>query len=69
LRLGELAEFCAGKSHTATVNGQAEPLHLGPLLQRNVNEGFSCGELKKSELLQLILRRLETYEYGECPLC
>ena len=29
LRLGELTEFRADKSHTATVNGQAEPLHLG----------------------------------------
>jgi len=57
LRLGELAELCAGKSHSATVNNQAEQLHLGPLLQRNVNEGFSGGELKKSELLQLMLRR------------
>ena len=53
LPLGKLAGFCAGKSHTAIVNGQAEQSHLRPLFQRNVNEGFSGGELKKSELPQL----------------
>ncbi len=57
LRLGDLADICAGSSPTATVTEIAERLRLGHLLQRNVNDGFSGGELKKSELLQLMLRR------------
>jgi Fe-S cluster assembly ATP-binding protein len=57
LRLGDLADICAGSSRTAMVTEFAERLHLGHLLQRNVNDGFSGGELKKSELLQLMLRR------------
>ncbi|HLN96933.1 MAG TPA: ATP-binding cassette domain-containing protein [Pyrinomonadaceae bacterium] len=57
LRLGELADICAGKSQTAAVTEIAERLHLGHLLRRNVNDGFSGGELKKSELLQVMLRR------------
>jgi Fe-S cluster assembly ATP-binding protein len=57
LRLGELADICAGKSQLASATELAEQLHVGYLLQRNVNDGFSGGELKKSELLQLMLRR------------
>jgi len=34
-----------------------EQLHVSHLLRRNVNDGFSGGELKKSELLQLMLQR------------
>jgi Fe-S cluster assembly ATP-binding protein len=57
LRLGELADICAGKNRPAAAAELAEKLHMGNLLQRNVNEGFSGGELKKSELLQLMLRQ------------
>lgn len=57
LRLGELADICAGKNPLAAAAELAEKLHISYLLQRNVNDGFSGGELKKSELLQLMLRR------------
>lgn len=57
LRLGELADICAGNNRLGSVAELAEKLQMGHLLQRNVNEGFSGGELKKSELLQLLLRR------------
>lgn len=57
LRLEELAQICAGKTEATSVVELAEQLHVGHLLQRNVNDGFSGGELKKSELLQLMLRR------------
>ena len=57
LRLRELAEICAGGGPTGTVTELTERLRLSHLLQRNVNDGFSGGELKKSELLQIILRR------------
>jgi Fe-S cluster assembly ATP-binding protein len=55
LHLGELAEICAGNSRVAAVAELSEKLHISYLLQRNVNDGFSGGELKKSELLQLML--------------
>jgi Fe-S cluster assembly ATP-binding protein len=57
LRLGELADLCGGGNPEAAVADRAEQLHLGHLLRRDVNEGFSGGELKKSELLQLMLLR------------
>lgn len=34
----------------------AEPLHLGSFLERDVNEGFSGGEIKRSEMLQLLVQ-------------
>lgn len=57
LRLGELADLCAWGNPEAVVADRAEQLHLGHLLRRDVNEEFSGGELKKSELRQLMLRR------------
>ncbi|MFI5304977.1 MAG: ABC transporter ATP-binding protein, partial [Nitrospiria bacterium] len=57
LRLDELAGICAGTNQMAATAELAEKLHMSNLLQRNVNDGFSGGELKKSELLQLLLRR------------
>ena len=57
LRLNELAEICAGSTSAGRVAEFTERLRLSHLLQRNVNDGFSGGELKKSELLQLMLRR------------
>jgi Fe-S cluster assembly ATP-binding protein len=57
LHLGELADLCAGKGLPAAGVDLAERLHVDGLLRRNVNDGFSGGELKKSELLQLMLRQ------------
>jgi Fe-S cluster assembly ATP-binding protein len=34
----------------------AVPLHMGSFLERDVNSGFSGGELKRSEMLQLLVQ-------------
>lgn len=38
------------------INEMAEPLNLIPFLERDVNHGFSGGEVKRSEMLQLLVQ-------------
>lgn len=57
VRLGELLRICAGKNgHLAPeeLPRLAWKLNMVDFLQRDVNLGFSGGEIKRSELLQLI---------------
>ena len=52
--LGDLLK-AAGPAHN-NVDEMAEPLHLGSFLDRDVNYGFSGGEIKRSEMLQLLVQ-------------
>lgn len=54
--LAELLAMIAGEE-TARIEALAESMNLKPLLERDVNSGFSGGELKRAELLQLLAQR------------
>jgi Fe-S cluster assembly ATP-binding protein len=57
VKLGDLLRICGEKSGNFTeeeIPGLARKLHLHDFLERDINLGFSGGEIKRSELLQLI---------------
>ena len=54
VRLSQMAHFLS--SDSKKINEIAEKLSLKELLHRDVNLGFSGGEMKRSELFQLILQ-------------
>jgi Fe-S cluster assembly ATP-binding protein len=58
VKLGDLLKLCLGKStqdeFTAEEMAQIEAFRLTNFLNRDVNLGFSGGERKRSEILQLI---------------
>lgn len=49
----KLIELCA-RNHKIDVEEMAQKLNFNAFLDRDVNQGFSGGELKRSELLQLM---------------
>ena len=56
VRLKEMLRICMKKNGTykeERISEAAEKLHLTDFLDRDINLGFSGGELKRSELLQL----------------
>lgn len=52
LSVRQMVEICSHRN--ADADKLAERLHMTDFLERNVNEGFSGGEIKRSELLQLL---------------
>ncbi len=52
LKTRQMVNICAGGK--ADVEGLAEKVHFKEFLDRDVNAGFSGGEIKRSELLQLM---------------
>ena len=58
VRLGDLLKLCLGKATTAEFSAeeqkQIEAFRLTDFLNRETNVGFSGGERKRSEILQLI---------------
>ncbi len=57
VKLGDLLRICGEKSGNFAADeipGLARKLHLHDFLERDINLGFSGGEIKRSELLQLI---------------
>jgi Fe-S cluster assembly ATP-binding protein len=58
VKLGDLLKLCLGKKSTDTFSPeeqkQIEAFRLTNFLNRDVNMGFSGGERKRSEILQLI---------------
>jgi Fe-S cluster assembly ATP-binding protein len=58
VKLGDLLKLCLGKPATEEFSveekQQIEAFHLTNFLNRDVNVGFSGGERKRSEILQLI---------------
>ncbi|WP_287583140.1 ABC transporter ATP-binding protein [Candidatus Borrarchaeum sp.] len=53
LKMKQLVELCA-KNKPFNVKGCAEKLNLETFLERDINQGFSGGEIKRAELLQLL---------------
>jgi Fe-S cluster assembly ATP-binding protein len=52
--LGDLLKAVNGEQND--IDKMAVPLHMGSFLERDVNSGFSGGELKRSEMLQLLVQ-------------
>jgi len=46
-----------GKGDSAIINKLAEKANLADFLERDINYGFSGGEIKRSELMQLLAQR------------
>ena len=57
IRLGQLAEVSAQGKNSSRVLNLAEQVGCSDLLSRDVNLGFSGGEIKKAELLQLMAQQ------------
>lgn len=55
LSVRQMVDICSRR--TADTDKLAERLHMTDFLERNVNEGFSGGEIKRSELLQLLAQQ------------
>ena len=56
LSTGKLVELCA-RDQKVDVPAMARKLNFDTFLDRDVNAGFSGGEIKRSELLQLMAQR------------
>lgn len=57
LRLRQLAEICAGGANGRLISELAAQLRCTELLSRDVHLGFSGGEIKKAEILQVMAQR------------
>jgi len=55
VKLKDILKLCA-KENGVKIQELARTFHFEDFLEREVNRGFSGGELKKSELLQLLLQ-------------
>jgi len=56
----DMVSACLGDSEAkVTVDGVAEQANMTELLDREINYGFSGGEIKRSELMQLLAQRPE----------
>jgi Fe-S cluster assembly ATP-binding protein len=68
VRLGELVRICMearGGYDESLAGGFAHLLNLEGFLQRDVNLGFSGGEIKRSELLQLLAQAPDLVMFDE----
>jgi Fe-S cluster assembly ATP-binding protein len=55
LKLGKLLQVTSG-NNTEEVQSNAQYMHMDQFLNRDVNKGFSGGEIKRSEVLQLLVQ-------------
>ena len=56
LKLGKLLEVTSG-NNMPVVKENSEYMHMDRFLERDVNKGFSGGEIKRSEVLQLLVQK------------
>lgn len=61
----QMVEICAGSKDTATIDGLAANLNLTAMLGRDINAGFSGGEAKRAEMLQLLAQNPEFAMFDE----
>ncbi|MBQ3059730.1 MAG: ABC transporter ATP-binding protein [Desulfovibrio sp.] len=64
LATGKLVELCS-RGREVDVPALARRVHFDQFLARDVNAGFSGGELKRSELLQLMAQRPDLLLFDE----
>ncbi|RLC19922.1 MAG: ABC transporter ATP-binding protein [Deltaproteobacteria bacterium] len=63
LKTRQMVEICAGAE--VDVDGLAERVNFKDFLERDVNDGFSGGEIKRSELLQLMAQGADLMLFDE----
>ena len=57
VKMRDMVSACLGSRDDGTAVAQlAERLNMGDLMDRDINYGFSGGEIKRSELLQLLVQ-------------
>jgi Fe-S cluster assembly ATP-binding protein len=56
LKLGKLLSVTSGGTQES-VNDQAKEMNMLQFLNRDINKGFSGGEIKRSEILQLMVQQ------------
>ena len=60
VKMRDMVKACLGdKGNGSAVDQLAQRAHMDDMLDRDVNYGFSGGEVKRSELMQLIAQRPE----------
>ncbi|MCR4666567.1 MAG: ABC transporter ATP-binding protein [Desulfovibrio sp.] len=64
LSTGKLVELCA-RSRQIDLDSMAKKLNFDAFLERDVNAGFSGGEIKRSELLQLMAQKPDLLLFDE----
>ena len=64
LPTGKLVELC-GRGRKMDIEDMARKVHFDHFLKRDVNAGFSGGEIKRSELLQLMAQKPDLLLFDE----
>lgn len=64
LPTGKLVELC-GRGRDMDIPAMARKVHFDQFLDRDVNAGFSGGEIKRSELLQLMAQKPDLLLFDE----
>jgi len=64
LKTRHLVEMC-GQGKPVDVDGLARKVNFHEFLERDINHGFSGGEIKRSELLQLMAQRPDLVLFDE----
>jgi Fe-S cluster assembly ATP-binding protein len=64
LKTGHLVKMCDRRG-AADVQALAEKVNMQDFLERDINSGFSGGEIKRSELLQLMAQKPELVLFDE----
>jgi Fe-S cluster assembly ATP-binding protein len=65
LKTRQMVQICAGKDKVTDVEGLANRVNFAAFLERDVNAGFSGGEIKRSELLQLLAQNPDLMLFDE----
>lgn len=60
-----LVSMCAGKERDVDVEDMARKVNFDRFLDRDINAGFSGGEIKRSELLQLMAQQPDLLLFDE----
>jgi Fe-S cluster assembly ATP-binding protein len=61
----QMVEICSGVKDEAKTVALAERLSLAPMLDRDINQGFSGGEAKRAEMLQLLAQNPDFAMFDE----
>ena len=64
LPTGKMVELC-GRGRKMDIPAMAKRVHFDTFLDRDVNAGYSGGEIKRSELLQLMAQQPNQQQFDE----
>ena len=64
LKTRQMVQICAG-GRDVDVEGMAATMHFQDFLERDINAGFSGGEIKRSELVQLMAQQPDLLMFDE----